>query len=641
MAVSVSIATLAVWLLRFLLPLGLFYIYFKIQQMQANAGNYKDPNTYHRDEILLHREKIKQEQERGNVVAKPPKCFDNLTMVTADQYPELFKRAVKGENAKLSKEERREERRRRKNRDIDLNELEINEDSTVTSHAKDLSINTSSKQMKGSETLESMENANTDDLEKKNLESLLNYVAFSRKPPTPTNITSGDQNPSPDNEKNNLSKKKSKKHADDQDETNSNNSSLKEDNSSPEGKKNKKNSKNNKSNPDLQAFAKNSVDDNNLVENKSPVNNNVNQNNKKNVGKTKIPPAPILTSGGVDSANQVIKVNEDAQMVLKGALKFGRVEVANQLYDQLTNQNIDIAFETYDLFVRICVKGNALQRASDYLIKMESAGHCPDASLLDEVMELYTQHKSAQDLQNLRPDSRKHHNNSFMISPRDRNSEKEDDAENKVQLSRDAPVFVPMSMQFNNSHPVPPPPPPVPPPGGFMGSPPGHPFFNPMLAAAAAKGKGKGLPPMPFELMAAAAHAAATGSGFPNPYGPGPMNPMVAQMMMKGAKGKGKGKGMMGKGMGSPAGSKGGKSKGSKSESPQPFKPMMPKKESKSAAVEKIGSDKNSVDLAENSTDDKKLDSPEVTTTKIDPTEMKKVETDDASNNVGDVAVGA
>ena len=33
--------------------------------------------------------------------------------------------------------------------------------------------------------------------------------------------------------------------------------------------------------------------------------------------------------------------------------------VANQLYDQLTNQNIDIAFETYDLFVRICVKGNA------------------------------------------------------------------------------------------------------------------------------------------------------------------------------------------------------------------------------------------------------------------------------------------
>merc|ERR1740121_1623845 len=44
--------------------------------------------------------------------------------------------------------------------------------------------------------------------------------------------------------------------------------------------------------------------------------------------------------------------------------------------------------------IEICVLAFDLKSASDFLMKMESAGYCPDSTILDKVMDLYTLQKS-------------------------------------------------------------------------------------------------------------------------------------------------------------------------------------------------------------------------------------------------------
>lgn len=112
--------------------------------------------------------------------------------------------------------------------------------------------------------------------------------------------------------------------------------------------------------------------------------------------------APNESEGPAASSNEVAakpmatveKANAEAQMVLSGAIKFRRSDVAKNLYDQLVTQEVEVSDKTYTLMIDACVLAEDLKGASDLLMKMEASGHCPDTDLLDRVMDLYSKQKT-------------------------------------------------------------------------------------------------------------------------------------------------------------------------------------------------------------------------------------------------------
>jgi len=102
---------------------------------------------------------------------------------------------------------------------------------------------------------------------------------------------------------------------------------------------------------------------------------------------------------GIKSASlnkaAVERANTEAQMVLRGAIRLGSrgSAVVAALHRQLTELPIGILPATYELMVATCVEDEDLQAASDFLMRMESAGLTPSSELLDRVMELYLAHK--------------------------------------------------------------------------------------------------------------------------------------------------------------------------------------------------------------------------------------------------------
>lgn len=136
------------------------------------------------------------------------------------------------------------------------------------------------------------------------------------------------------------------------------------------------------------------------------------------------------------------KANEEAQMVLLGAITFKRVDVAKDIYNQLSSSKLAIFERTFKLIVEAAVLAQDLKAASDFLMKMEAAGFTPESHLLDKVMDLYTQHKSKreQKLQEARATSSSLLPAVFTVPEGPR-----------AKLSSQAPVFVPMG--------IPPPPP--------------------------------------------------------------------------------------------------------------------------------------------------------------------------------------
>eukprot|EP00434_Breviolum_minutum_P038946 symbB.v1.2.034559.t1/scaffold4485.1/size39082/1 len=104
-------------------------------------------------------------------------------------------------------------------------------------------------------------------------------------------------------------------------------------------------------------------------------------------------------------------------MVLRGALNFKRVDVAKakrrnelhqailqhgsifqELYDQLAAANVDIFSATFSLMIEASVLAKDLKTSSDFLMKMESAGHSPSSELLDKVLDLYSNQKTMRDI---------------------------------------------------------------------------------------------------------------------------------------------------------------------------------------------------------------------------------------------------
>ncbi|CAK9028427.1 unnamed protein product [Durusdinium trenchii] len=88
------------------------------------------------------------------------------------------------------------------------------------------------------------------------------------------------------------------------------------------------------------------------------------------------------------------KANAEAQMVLRGALNFKRVDVAKELYEQLAAANVDIFSATFSLMIEASVLAKDLKTSSDFLMKMESSGHSPSSELLDKVLDLYSNQKT-------------------------------------------------------------------------------------------------------------------------------------------------------------------------------------------------------------------------------------------------------
>eukprot|EP00450_Noctiluca_scintillans_P038337 CAMPEP_0194480360 /NCGR_PEP_ID=MMETSP0253-20130528/3182_1 /TAXON_ID=2966 /ORGANISM="Noctiluca scintillans" /LENGTH=428 /DNA_ID=CAMNT_0039319729 /DNA_START=35 /DNA_END=1321 /DNA_ORIENTATION=+ len=110
------------------------------------------------------------------------------------------------------------------------------------------------------------------------------------------------------------------------------------------------------------------------------------------------PPSPprVLVNADAKASATVVRANLEAQVVLKGAMRLVScgASVARGLHAQFTAQNIDITQRTFGLMVEAGVHAHDLPAASDFLMKMETAGHTPGDELLDKVMELFLFNKS-------------------------------------------------------------------------------------------------------------------------------------------------------------------------------------------------------------------------------------------------------
>lgn len=107
------------------------------------------------------------------------------------------------------------------------------------------------------------------------------------------------------------------------------------------------------------------------------------------------PPPPPPRSAPTKVADEdAEKANSEAQMVLRGAWKVGRAEVVGVLHEKLSEQHVEISEATYTLMIEVCIVARDLKQASDFLLKMENASYNPDSSLLDKVMNLYSEQKT-------------------------------------------------------------------------------------------------------------------------------------------------------------------------------------------------------------------------------------------------------
>lgn len=133
------------------------------------------------------------------------------------------------------------------------------------------------------------------------------------------------------------------------------------------------------------------------------------------------------------------KANEEAQMVLRGAINFKRVDVAKDLYAQLVAQNVDISESTYELMIEASILAKDISSSTDFLMKMESSGHSPCSELLDKVLDLYSSEKTQREQRKKMKAAEAAQPNEVLEA-------------NRAKLKSDAPIFVP-------SFGIPPPPP--------------------------------------------------------------------------------------------------------------------------------------------------------------------------------------
>lgn len=137
------------------------------------------------------------------------------------------------------------------------------------------------------------------------------------------------------------------------------------------------------------------------------------------------------------SGTTVEKANAEAQMVLRGAINFKRVDIAKDLYEQLSSASIEIAEATFTLMIEAAVLAKDLKSSSDFLMKMETSGHSPATDILDKVLDLYSNQKQQ------REQEKQNNANRQAQSALGNFGYQEVIQEARTKLTSDARIFVP------------------------------------------------------------------------------------------------------------------------------------------------------------------------------------------------------
>lgn len=115
------------------------------------------------------------------------------------------------------------------------------------------------------------------------------------------------------------------------------------------------------------------------------------------------PPPPRSNGASVAEAGAVARANLEAQSILRGLLQGSKsrgpalrghaasAEVPRRLHAELSEHLMPLDAPTFALLVESSASAGDLQTASDFLMKMENAGHCAGNELLDMVMDLYAE----------------------------------------------------------------------------------------------------------------------------------------------------------------------------------------------------------------------------------------------------------
>lgn len=300
-----ELATALIWTLRIVLPIILFWIYFKLQTPKDEqwAGGASTGPSYARSQLLAHRKAIAAKFD------EKPESLANLSLVDEAKAPALFvttgrpQRGGGGGGRKERDAATRERRDKRENRKADKPK-EAQEEAPAV----------------GSTLAPAVDGEVAQESDKMHLESLLNYVAFNRKEQQRTFHIDEEGAPPPPPPK-----------------------------------------------PPKKAAAP-----------AAPVEPVM----------AKMPEAITISTATAE------KANAEAQMVLKGAINFKRADVAKDLYEQLADKDVEISESTFTLMIEACILAKDLKHASDFLMKMEAKGYCPDMDLLDKVMDLYNVQKT-------------------------------------------------------------------------------------------------------------------------------------------------------------------------------------------------------------------------------------------------------
>lgn len=401
-----ELATMLIWTLRIVLPIILFCIYFKLQSPKEESWPGPTKNKVSRGALL----------NRKNVTANDPVPDEISTVKLAgpDTAPDLFAAPAQQRGGGRDRAGRDRGKGRGRGDDEDKPPRERRDRQEKRSGKTDLrGVQPSDSRAPDTDDIPTASDATTDAAaafaapaatsdaatpepspieEKKNLESLLNYVAFNRKEQQRTFIVDETAPPPPP---------------------------------PPPPKK----------------------------------------------------PAAAESAGadGVDSANAAVSrdlapaaegedANADAQKILNGAIKLKRgADVAHNLYNKLSEQEVEISERTFALMIEACVQAQDLKSSSDFLMKMEAAGHAPDTELLDEVMELYSSQKTQRESARMANEQVTREPN----SSKDMLSKQMDEAlasacAGRAKLSSTASLFVPFGAGAGTD--MQPPPPPGPPP---------------------------------------------------------------------------------------------------------------------------------------------------------------------------------
>lgn len=114
------------------------------------------------------------------------------------------------------------------------------------------------------------------------------------------------------------------------------------------------------------------------------------------------PPVPRKPGDRPDAdAAESARANTETRALLEcvagsPSFNFRPSDVSGALHRRLIESRVRVSEATLALMAESCANAGDLKGASEFLMKMEAAGHCPDSALLDKVMDLFHEEKDSQ-----------------------------------------------------------------------------------------------------------------------------------------------------------------------------------------------------------------------------------------------------